>query len=104
MNRKAQRVASALKKAITSKYDLLEFKVFGSTARNERRKESDIDIFVILPHVDRHIEEDLFNTAYDFELEHDCLIDLLVFGKDEMDELLPKIPLYRRVVEEGLSV
>jgi predicted nucleotidyltransferase len=104
MNPKLQRVAFDLKNAISSKYELLEFKVFGSTARNERREGSDIDIFVMLPHVDRHIEEDLFNTAYDLELEHDCLIDLLVFGKDEMPHLLLKTPLYRRVVEEGLSV
>jgi predicted nucleotidyltransferase len=35
----------------------LDFKVFGSTARNDRRAESDIDIFVLLPRVEREIEE-----------------------------------------------
>jgi len=104
MNRKIQRVASDLKKAIASKYELLDFKVFGSTARAERRPDSDIDIFVLLPQVERHIEEDLFNIAYDIELEHDCLIDLIVFGKEEKDAILTKTPFYRQVIEEGVGV
>ena len=104
MNRKMQRVASDLKKAIASKYKLLDFKVFGSTARNERRPDSDIDIFVLLPQVERHIEEDLFNIAYDIELEHDCLIDLIVFGKEEKDAVLTRTPFYRHVIEEGVGV
>ena len=104
MNRKIQKVVSELKKEIALKYELLDFKVFGSTARNDRRAGSDIDIFVLLPHVERHIEEDLFNMAYDIELKHDCLIDVIVFGKDGLDELLSKTPLYRQVVEEGIAV
>jgi len=104
MNRKIQKVASELKKEIGLKYELLDFKIFGSTARNDRRAGSDIDIFVLLPHVERHIEEDLFNIAYDIELKHDCLIDVIVFGKDGLDQFLSKTPLYRQVVEEGISV
>lgn len=104
MDRKIQAVAVELKKDIAAKYELLDFKVFGSTARNERKAGSDIDIFVLLPHVERHIEEDLFDMAYDFELKHDCLIDLIVFGKDGLDELLSRTPLYRQVVEEGIAI
>ncbi|MCU0591634.1 MAG: nucleotidyltransferase domain-containing protein [Desulfobacterales bacterium] len=74
MDRKIQSVASELKKNIAAKYELLDFKVFGSSARGDRRAESDIDIFVLLQHVERGIEEDFFNIAYELELEHDCLI------------------------------
>lgn len=104
MDRKIKAVAAELKKDIAAKYELLDFKVFGSTARNDRRAGSDIDIFILLAHVDRYIEEDLFNIAYDIELKHDCLVDLIVFGKDGLDELLSKTPLYRKVVEEGVTL
>lgn len=104
MDRKIQAVAAELKKDISAKYELLDFKVFGSSARDDRRKGSDIDIFVLLPHVERNIEEDLFNIAYDIELKHDCLIDLIVFGKDGLEDLLSKTPLYRQVVEEGIAI
>jgi len=104
MNRKIQAVAAELKKEISAKYQVLEFKIFGSSVRNDRRKGSDIDIFVLLPHVERRIEEDLFNMAYDLELKYDCLIDLIVFGKDGLDKILSQTPLYRQVVEEGIAV
>ena len=104
MDQKIKAVAAELKKDMAAKYELLEFKVFGSTARDSRRTESDLDIFVLLPHVERCIEEDLFNIAYDIELKYDCLVDLIVFGKDGLDELLSKTPLYRQVVEEGVSI
>jgi predicted nucleotidyltransferase len=104
LNRKMHAVAVELKKDIAAKYELLEIKVFGSTARDDRHAGSDIDIFVLLPHAERYIEEDLFNIAYEIELKHDCLIDLIVFGKDELDELLSKTPLYRQVVEEGIAI
>jgi predicted nucleotidyltransferase len=104
MNRKIQAVVAELKKEISAKFEILDFRVFGSTARNERRPGSDIDIFILLPHVERRIEEDLFNIAYDIELKHDCLIDLIVFGKDALDEFLSKTPLYRQVVEEGITI
>jgi predicted nucleotidyltransferase len=104
MNRKIQAVAAELKKDIAAKYELLDFKVFGSSARGDRRKRSDIDIFVLLPHVERHIEEDLFNIAYDIELKHDYLIDLMVFDKDGLEEFLLRTPFYRQVVEEGIAV
>lgn len=104
MDRKIQAVAAELKKDISAKYELLDFKVFGSSARDDRRIGSDIDIFVLLPHVERNIEEDLFNIAYDIELKHDCLIDLIVFGKDGLEDVLSKTPLYRQVVEEGIAI
>jgi predicted nucleotidyltransferase len=104
MNKKMQKVAVDLKRDISAKYELLDFKVFGSTARDDCRPESDIDIFVLLPHVERYTEEDLFNIAYDLELKYDCLIDLIVFGKDELEAGLSKTPLYRQVVEEGIAV
>ena len=104
MDQKLKAVAAELKKDIEAKYELLDFKVFGSTARDNRRTGSDLDIFVLLPHVDRFIEEDLFNIAYDIELKYDCLVDLIVFGKGGLDDLLSKTPLYRQVVEEGVSI
>jgi predicted nucleotidyltransferase len=104
MNKKIQKVSADLKKDISARYELLDFKVFGSTVRDDHRPESDIDIFVLLPHVERNTEEELFNIAYDLELKYDCLIDLIVFGKDELDSVLSKTPLYRQVVEEGIAV
>ena len=75
-------------------------KLFGSSARGDYSKSSDIDIMVKLPTVNRKIEEDLFNIAYDLELEHDCLIDVIVLSEG----MESNIPLYQNIVKEGILI
>ena len=74
MDKKIQKIAKELKAKIGSKYEIDDLKVFGSSARGDRREDSDIDVYVLIPEVNRQIEEDLFDIAYDLELRYDCLI------------------------------
>ena len=48
----------------------------------------------------RAIEEDLFDMAYDLELEHDCLIDVIVLPA----EMNQSIPLYENIEKEGIAI
>ncbi|MBL6972027.1 MAG: nucleotidyltransferase domain-containing protein, partial [Desulfobacterales bacterium] len=50
-----KKIAEELKKRIKKKYKLQDIRVFGSSARGEQRKDSDIDVFVHLDHSDRHV-------------------------------------------------
>jgi len=52
---------------------------------------------VRLPKVDRETEEDLFDIAYDLELEYDCVIDVIVLPQN----LSINIPLYQNILKEG---
>jgi predicted nucleotidyltransferase len=104
MDRVARRIVDELKKRISGKYALNEMKIFGSTVRGERREDSDIDVFVLLPKVNRKIEEDLFDIAYDLELEYDCLIDLIVFDEKALDGKFGTTPIYQKVLSEGMPV
>ncbi len=49
MDQEIQKIVTELKTKISDKYSLHEIKVFGSTARGDRRPDSDIDVFVHLP-------------------------------------------------------
>jgi predicted nucleotidyltransferase len=105
MDEKIFKIATELKENISVKYKLIDFRVFGSTARGSSQdRESDIDIFVILERVDRKIEEELFDIAYDMELKYDCLIDLIVFGKDALNGRISYAPVYVRAMEEGIVI
>ncbi len=55
---------------------------------------------VKLPKVTRKIEEALFDIAYDLELEHDCVIDVIVLSEDMEN----KIPLYQNIEKEGIAI
>ncbi len=104
MDKKIQKIAKELKAKIGSKYEIVDLKVFGSSARGDRREDSDIDVYVLIPEVNRQIEEDLFDIAYDLELRYDCLIDLIVFDKKSLKGKFASTPIYEKVLSEGLRV
>ena len=97
---KIRLITKQFKQKIKKKYTILEMKLFGSSARLEQEKESDIDIMVKLPKVNREIEEDLFDMAYDLELEHDCQIDVIVWS----EEFNHTIPFYKNIEKEGIAI
>ena len=96
MDKKIQKIAKELKAKIGSIYEIDDLKVFGSSARGDRREDSDIDVYVLIPEVNRQIEEDLFDIAYDLELRYDCLIDLIVFDKKALKENLHLLRFTRK--------
>ena len=89
-----------LRKRIEQKYTITEMKLFGSSARGDFSKTSDIDIMVRMPIVNRAIEEDLFNITYELELEFDCIIDIIVLPVD----IQTSIPLYLTIEKEGIKI
>lgn len=93
-------VTKQFKQTVEEKYNIIDMKLFGSSARGDFSKSSDIDILVRLPKVDRNIEEELFDIAYDLELEHDCLIDVIVLPEN----MVNSIPLYQNIEKEGVAI
>jgi len=104
MDYKIRKIVDELKENISKKYNLKELRVFGSSARGDREKDSDIDVFVCLSNVNRKIEEDLFDMAYEIELKYDCIIDLFVFDQSVYKGVNSYIPVYRNILKEGVSI
>jgi predicted nucleotidyltransferase len=104
MKRKIEQIVSELKGRILEKYSIKEMLVFGSSARGDRKPESDIDVFVHLSYVTQQIEEDLFDMAYDMELKHDCLIDIIVVDDSGLSGVQGTAPIYEKIRAEGAVV
>ena len=104
MNESINNIVNELKTKISEKYDVNEMRLFGSSARGDRRADSDIDVFILLPDVNRQIEESLFDIAYELELEHDCLIDLIIFSDDTVKNKCSGSPIYQKVLKEGAII
>ncbi len=104
MQKKIRQIVSELKFSIAAKYSLKEIRIFGSSARGDRRPESDIDVFVHLSHIDRQTEEDLFDMAYDLELKYDCLIDLIIIDDRNLRGDSGTAPIYEQIRTEGMLV
>jgi predicted nucleotidyltransferase len=104
MKKKIEKIVKELKDRISGKYSIKEMRVFGSSARGDRNPESDIDVLVHLSHVSRQIEEDLFDMAYDLELKHDCLIDIIVVDDHDLSGAKGTAPIYEKIRAEGAAV
>jgi predicted nucleotidyltransferase len=104
MKKKIEQIVSELKDRISGKYSVKEMRVFGSSARGDRRLESDIDVLVHLSYVDRQIEEELFDMAYDLELKYDCLIDMIVVDDSVLSGAQGTAPIYEKIRAEGAAV
>jgi len=97
-------IVNELKTKVTIKYTLVEMRVFGSTARGNQSTESDIDVFIHLPVVNRELEEDLFDIAYDLELKYDCLIDVIVLSDENLADTHAKPMIFRDIMEDGITI
>jgi len=93
-----------LKNKISQKYKLTEMRLFGSKARGESDAHSDIDIFVRISGVNRTIEEDIFDLAYEAELKHGCLIDIFVFDDNAFNGIHFWTPVYQKILQEGIII
>ena len=104
MKKHIKQIVGELKDRISGKYTIKEMRIFGSSARGDRKTESDIDIWVHLAHVNRQIEEDIFDMAFDLELEHDCLIDLIVVDDRVLSGDQGTAPIYEKIRTEGAAI
>ena len=102
----AQYFIDLLQKEPKEKLDnVLEIKLFGSYARGEQTKDSDVDLFILFRHLDSDIEHWL-NRLDDLAMEavdYNDLLSTLPMGKEhwEKHERL-KSPLFQAIQEDGV--
>ena len=75
-------------------------------ARDDYHEDSVIDILVVLPsQVNNTIEEQVFDLAYDIELEYGVIIGTIVYSKEFWcSEQAASMPLYKNIQRESLFV
>ncbi len=102
-----EKATHKLKEILTKKFsDELEIYMFGSSARNDYNKYSDIDILVLYPgDINNNIEENINNITYDIELEYDVVFGILVYSKSFWySNTAREMPLYQNVQKEGIAI
>lgn len=102
-----EKAVQALKQRLVHRFgNDVELRIFGSAARGDYHEHSDIDILAVLPvPVDNTIEEQVFDMAYDIELEYGLVIGTIVYSRDFWySDRAAAMPLFRNIQREGLFV
>jgi len=96
---------SKLKKALTDRSDLIDFRVFGSKARGDAVPGSDVDVMIEIEDYNPVTESEIDEIVFQINLEFDCFISAVIFGRRELEEgPLGESPLYRVIEREGIAV
>lgn len=94
-----------LKKALEERFNLIDFRVFGSKARGEAAPESDVDVMIEIEDYNPITESAIDEIVFTINLEYDCFISAVIFGRRELEEgPLAESPLYRVIEREGIKV
>jgi len=80
--------------------------LYGSVARGNDTKDSDIDILVLLErnNLSRKDKKSIKYSLYDIEFETGTIISTLVFSKKEWESKHKKTPFYENIARDGIKI
>ena len=89
LSNKEKNILHNFKKEIEKKFpgEIIEVLIFGSKARGDATKDSDIDILVITKFSDKKIIKEIRFTGYELEIENDIVLSIQVLSSDYVKHL-----------------
>ncbi|MBI5727478.1 MAG: nucleotidyltransferase domain-containing protein [Ignavibacteriales bacterium] len=79
--------------------------LYGSHARGEAHKNSDVDVLLILNSAfDWHLRTDIYDECFEINLKHDVLIDVTILAKQDESTIHWHQPFVENALKEGISV
>ncbi len=79
--------------------------LYGSQARGDANKHSDIDILVILScKVNWQITDQIYEECFELNLKYDVWIDISVLSEEDMNSIRGIQPFVQNALTEGISV
>ena len=90
---------------ILLKKNLVNIRLFGSKARGDFRKESDIDILLILKKKSWDLIDKIYDVVIDVEIEHNSQISLKIYSEAEFNRIKDyETFFYKNITKEGVSL
>lgn len=100
-----KKAVSNLKTFLMEKYNLYDFRVFGSKARGNASSDSDLDVMIEIEDYNPVVESAIDDLVFETNLNYDCFISTIIFSRRELEEgPLSESPIYKSIQKEGVRV
>ena len=98
-------IARELKRRLSAIVQLVDFSLFGSSARGDAEEGSDMDVFVEVETLDKNLKERIHDIAWEVGFENSLVIAPLIFTRDELENsALRSSPIVKAITQEGLRI
>ncbi|MFQ6083147.1 MAG: nucleotidyltransferase domain-containing protein [Candidatus Aminicenantia bacterium] len=95
----------ALKNVLSTKFELLDFRIFGSKVRGKDTPESDIDVMIVIDKFNPDVKSEIYDIIFEINLENDTFISPTIFSKKEIEDgPMAESPIYKTIQKEGVSI
>ncbi len=105
MQEKDLRVIEKFKLLVSQKVKVLGIRVFGSRARGDATAESDLDVLVVVDHLDYTIERYISDCAWEAGFPEDVIIMPVAISLDTLkNSPIRESVFIKNVYQEGITV
>ena len=99
------RVAEKFKEHLSEKVKISEVRIFGSRGRGDATAESDLDVLVILEHLDRSTERYISECAWEIGFQEDIVIVPFAVTRDAVENSPLKESVFMKTaLREGVAI
>ena len=105
LSSKEKNALDKLARTFRERFRAKEIVLYGSAARDQLDKDSDIDLLIVLPEVNWQIEKDVIQHCFDAELECGRVFSAVCFSIDELENSpLRCSPFVLNIHKDGKSL
>jgi predicted nucleotidyltransferase len=105
MDKRDFNIVERFRELVSKKVTIHEIRVFGSRARGDATWESDLDILVIVEHLDHSIEKAISDCAWEAGFEDGIVVVPVVFSRDTWENSPQRYSLLAQAIKkEGILI